>query len=270
VFVMVFVVVIQVNGVDVTNARHDDVIRLLTADHVQEFTIVVYRDPNHPLSPTTSPRSLLFMPSQAPVNITTDSSSSYPTSSVVTKRPSPGPELHISTTVGSPRSSAVSFVPRPTSAEAGKFVAKSPLTADVGKSPSTLVKTVTYNIGDSSSPSVEPPMPLMKLHQEMTSVPPRGSSGGVEPAMKISHSVPCHDGKLLLVTPPAPPRTSTGSGVKDLFDALEKTYHASQEGAVDPSRASDVGMRSSVMAGQGSTLPLADKKRHSIDVRLLL
>jgi len=51
---------------------------------------------------------------------------------------------------------------------------------------------------------------------------------------------------------------------------LEKTYHASQEGAVDPSRASDVGMRSSVMAGQGSTLPLADKKRHSIDVRLLL
>jgi len=237
------------------------VIRLLTSESVPEFTIVVYRDPNHPLSPSTSPRSLLFMPSQPPHNMTIDSSS-YPEPSVVAKRPSPGPELHISTTAGTSGSPAVSFVPRPTSADVGK----SPHTADAGKLPSAAIKTVTYNIGDSASVSVEPPMPVMRLHHDMTSMSPRGSaSAGVEPVMKMSQCVPCHDSNLLFASPPAPQRTSTGSGVKDLFDALEKTYHASQQVSSDHSRASFDASVTSATVGQGSA---TDKKRHSIDVRL--
>ena len=254
------------NGVAVTRARHDEVIRLLTSDSCQEFTIVVYRDPSHPLSPTSSPRSHLFMPSQHPLHMTVDSS-------VVAKRPSPGPELHVSTTAAG--SAAVSFVPRPTSAKVGKFptaadVGKSLRTVDAVKSPPYAVKTVTYSIGDSGSASVEPPMPVMRLHEEMTSMSPRApSSAGLEPVVKVSQGVPCRDGNLLFVSPPAPPRSSTGSGVSDLFDALQKTYRASQQGASDHDRASyDAGTRSSTTAGQGSSLMSADRKRHSLDVRL--
>ena len=223
---------------------------------------MAYRDPHHPLSPISSPRSHLFMPSQPVVNMTVDSSS-YPESLVVAKRPSPGPQLHISTTAGTPANAAVSFVPRPTSAEVGKSAAA----ADAGKSPSSVVKTVTYSIGDSSSAGVEPPMPLMKMRQEKTFASARGpASPDGELVMKISQGVPCHDANLLFVTPPAPPRSSAGSGVNDLFDALEKTYHASQHGSSGHGRTSvDAGVRSSVTVGQASP---ADRKRHSLSVKL--
>jgi len=257
-----------VNGVDVTNARHDEVIRLLTSDNCQEFTIVVYRDPNHPLSPTSSPRSILFMPSQPPVNMTVDSSNFPAASSLeVAKRPSPGPQLHISTTAGSPRNSTTGFVPRPTSAEIGKFLH----VADAGKSPSAAVKTVTYNIGDSvAARGVEPPMPLMRVHEERTVVSSPRSSSGVQPVMRVSQGVPSHDGNLLFVTPPAPSGASTGSGVSDLFDALEKTYHASQQGALG--RGSyDAGVSSTgTPVARGTSLSSADKKRRSSEVRPLL
>ena len=253
------------NGVDVTSARHDEVIRLLTSSNCQDFTIVVYRDPSHPLSPISSPHHNPFMPSQPHLNMTIESST-YPASSAVAKRPSPGPQLHISTAAGSP----TRFVPRPASAEAAKFPpGKSVLTADAGKSPSAAVKMVTYSIGDSASVSVEPPMPLMKVHQDWTAVSPR-SSTGVEPALKTSEGIPCHDGNLLLVTPPAPRGSSTGSGVSDLFDALEKTYHASQQGSSDRGRASyDASMGSSTPVARGPSLVSADKKRRSLEVRLL-
>ena len=235
----------QVNGVDVTSARHDQVIRLLTSD-CSQFTIVVYRDPSHPLSPTSS----LFKPFQPPISMTLDSSRH------------PSPQLCMSTTVTSPTTAAVSFASRPTSAEAGKFAlavdaGKSRLSADAGKSPSPAVKTVTYSIGDSASVGVEPPMPVMRLGHA-----PRGSSG--EPVMRITHNVPCNDANLLFATPPAPPRTSTGSGLNDLFDALEKTYQASQQGRSDDSR----GTRSSAVVAPGSSQSTVDKKRHSVDVRL--
>ena len=250
---------VQVNGVDVANARHDDVIRLLTSDTCHDFTIVVYRDPNHPLSPSVSPRSQLFMPSQPHVSMTIDSSS-YPASSPVAKRPSPGPQLQASTAAGTQRLSTSGFVPRPASSEVGKFP------SDSTKSPSTAVKTVTYSIGDPASASVEPPMPLMKMGRDQ-SMSPRGSSGaGVDPGTKV----PSRDGNLLFVTPPAP-RASTGSGVSDLFDALEKTYRASQSGPSDHSRASyDPSTRVSAALGTGSGLPPTEKKRRSLEVRLLL
>jgi len=235
-----------VNGVDVTNARHDEVIWLLTSDKCSEFTIVVYRDPDHPLSPTASPRSHLFMPSQPPVNVTT--ASPHHTSSAVTKRPSPGPRLVISP---SPRSSAAGFVPRPTSADVGGRFSPA---VDGGRSPPTGVKTVTYSIGDPTSASVEPPMPVMKMGPDKPSV---RSSSGVD-----GSTVPSRDGNLLFVTPPAPPRTSTGCGVNDLFDALEKTYHASQQGRTSY----DAGVRSSAMLGQSSSVPSSDKKRLSLEV----
>ena len=265
------VLCVQVNGVDVTNARHDDVIRLLTSDTCHDFTIVVYRDPNHPLSPSSSPRSLLFMPPQPHINMTVDSPPA-PASSAVAKRPSPGPQLRAST--GAQRISATSFVPRPASADVGKFP------SDGRKSPPVAVKTVTYSIGDPASASVEPPMPLMRMGRDQSSLSPQGSSGtGVEPPtlpMRVGHdqsprgsSIPSHDGNLLFVTPPAPPRASTGSGVSSLFDALEKTYHASQSGGSSHSRASyDASMRTSATLGTGSGLPPADRKRQSLDVRL--
>lgn len=242
------------NGVDVTSARHDDVIQLLTSDTCHDFTIVVYRDPNHPLSPSTSPRSQLFMPSHPHDTVTIDSPT-YPAASAVAKRPSPGPQLRASVAASTQRVSAASFVPRPASAE-------------VGKSPPAAVKTVTYSIGDPASASVEPPMPLMKMGRGQTSMSPRGSSSAaVEPVAKI----PSHDANLLFVTPPAPPRTSTGSGVSDLFDALEKTYHASQSGPSDHVRAScEPSTRVSVTLGTDSGLPSTDKKRRSLEVKILL
>ena len=253
----------QVNGVDVTDARHDEVIRLLTSDRHQEFTIVVYRDPNHPLSPTSSPRGNLFMPPQSPVNMTVESPS-YPTSSSVVKRPSPGPQLHISTTAGSPSSPA--FVPRPPSAEIGRSppavsVRKSLHAVDAGISSPAAVKTVTYNIGDSASTSVEPPMPLMMVQQDRPPMSPRASTG-VEPVTKIPHGIPCHDGNLLFATPPAPAGTSSGSGVSDLFSALEKTYHTSQQGDPVRSQASydaSTGSAAPLLRGQSSAS--ADRKR---------
>jgi len=275
----------QVNGVDVTNARHDDVIRLLTSNNCQNFTIVVYHDPNHPLSPvTTSPRSgNLFMPSQLPVNM---DSPNYPTAlAAVAKRPSPGPQLHISTaaTAGSPSrgsaAAATRFVPRPTSgaAEAAIFpadVGKFP--ADASKSPG--VKTVTYSIGgDSACSGVEPPMPLMKVvhqeHRASTTASPRSSFGGVEPtppSVKLSQGIPCHDGNLLYVTPPAPSvaGSSTGSGVSDLFDALEKTYHAVSQTQHHGGHGYDHSHDSPV--ARGLSLTSADKKRPSLEVGLLL
>jgi len=248
-----------VNGVDVTNARHDDVIRLLTSETCHDFTIVAYRDPDHPLSPSVSPRSQLFMPRQPHVNMTFDPAS-YPTSSAIAKRPSPGPQLRASTTeAGTHQISTASFVPRPASAEVGKFP------SDSRKSPLAAVKTVTYSIGDPASASVEPPMPLMKMGRDQSAMSPRSSSSAaVDPVARI----PSHDANLLFVTPPAPPRTSTGSGVSDLFDALEKTYHASQSGASDHSRASyDASVRVSATFGTGSGLPSTDKKRRSLEVR---
>lgn len=248
------------NGVDVTNARHDDVIQLLTSITCSEFTLVVYRDPDHPLSPSASPRNQLFMPSRSPVSMSVESSSAYPESSAVAKRPSPGPQLRVSTSATTPtRNSAVSFVPRPTSAEVGKF----PFATDAGKSPRTAVKTVTYSIGDSAGANVEPPMPLMKVGQEKTPVSsPRGPYG--EQPVRTSQGVPCHDGNLLLVSPPAPPRASTGSGVSDLFDVLEKTYRGSQQ-----SSSYDASRRSAATARQGSSLVSADTKRRSLEVRWL-
>lgn len=242
---------VQVNGVDVTSARHDEVIRLLTSNTCAEFTIVVYRDPSHPLSPSISPPSQLFVPSQPPVNLVSDPLN-FPEASTVAKRPSAGPQLQVSRPPGTERSSTVGFVPRPTAAD----VRRSPTTPDAGKfpaasgkSPLTAVKTVTYSIGDPASAALEPPMPLMKM----------GPTG-------VSPRVPCHDGNLLLATPPAPARGSIGSGVSDLFSALEKTYHASQQGALNPVRSSyDVGARSSTLGGLGSNL---DQKRRSLEVRV--
>jgi len=243
-----------VNGVDVTNARHDDIIRLLTSVTCHDFTIVAYRDPKHPLSPSASPRGHLLMPSQPRVAVNVDSSPS----TAVAKRPSPGPELRVSTAAGTRQISTAAFVPRPTSADVGKFP------PDSGKSPSTAVKTVTYSIGDPASASVEPPMPLMRMGRDQSSMSPRGSSGAdVQPVARI----PSQDGNLLFVTPPAPPRASTGSGVSDLFDALEKTYRASQPGSSEHVRASyHTGV--STTLGTGSGLPPTDKKRHSLEVRL--